>query len=313
MGEWSKKIGEKGEDVASYFLKEYAGFPTPQKGVSLSCNFPDKHERTENTPRTTHGIDLLISYKCPLVNNLLEIGIISVKYTADKYPSNPRTIFKKHFEDLAYTLECFKNSQKRNDINNNYSGITDTSDTGILFFLSNHDEDYNKDIIGDISKSLFTGKDYDYEKIIVVDNSRLSFLYDAISYVSFKYGKNNYSFLYPDTGLNNSPINSINSDKRLPLQYFSASVLPIRIVDKEEIILYLALKDEFCEDHLKRMVGLAQKLNNLSNKTIIAFPNYNELVHSEIVQSVLSLFEDSSFISKVNIISYNEDFRNTSN
>lgn len=80
--------------------------------------------------------------------------------------------------------------------------------------------------------------------------------------------------------------------------------------DKNEIILFIALNDNFNENNLKRLLGLAQKLNNLTNKTILAFPDYNQVTHEQTVNKVLSGLNDRSFASKTSIESFKVNFKN---
>src|SRR6266487_1647126 len=105
MGEWSKKVGEVGEDIAGEFLR-LVGWGAAQKGIQLPCAKPDVHKT--DGPRTTHGIDYLIAHASQLVDGLGQNLVVSVKYSAKPYPAAPTKVFKEHFTDLAHTLACFK-------------------------------------------------------------------------------------------------------------------------------------------------------------------------------------------------------------
>lgn len=37
MGEWSKKVGEKGEKIVDYFFKEILGYNSVLTGESITC------------------------------------------------------------------------------------------------------------------------------------------------------------------------------------------------------------------------------------------------------------------------------------
>ena len=75
-------------------------------------------------------------------------------------------------------------------------------------------------------------------------------------------------------------------------------------------ILLLLVKDEFCEEYLRRLIGLAQEItSDWAANIIIAFPNYNEFEDSEAVISAKSEFEDSSFTDKITVLTYDPDFR----
>ena len=70
MGEWSKKVGEKGEKIVDYFFKEILGYNSVLTGESIKCIKGEKHKNAKKD-RTTHGIDGLISAKSPLEDNIL--------------------------------------------------------------------------------------------------------------------------------------------------------------------------------------------------------------------------------------------------
>src|SRR5258706_408240 len=114
MGEWSKKVGEVGEDIAAEFMR-MIGWGNAQHGVPIPCVRPEAHQVTEHG-RRTHGIDYLIGYKSPLLDAVGQNLVVSVKFSAEPYPQNPTRVFKEHMIDLAHTVECFKNSQARRTI-----------------------------------------------------------------------------------------------------------------------------------------------------------------------------------------------------
>lgn len=308
MGEWSKKVGEKGEEVVARFL-ELVGY-TSEKGETITCSFPTKHELKKDTPRTGHGIDFLSSYKCVIQKETLEILVISSKYTDNGYKSNPKGDFKSFMIALAHDIECFKKSKKRNEINSTYSGkgIARTNETGVLFFLSNKPEDLYEDIVTKVSDSVLPS-DLVFDKIFVIDNFRMSFIFDVLEEV--KKISQNVQFVYHDSGLIINPSEAQNVGTRLPVQYFNSPVLPLRVENnKQEVFLYIALNDSFNEINLKRLIGLAQKLNTLNNQTILAFPDYNDISHQNLKDKVIGIFSDSNFAKKIEIKSFRPNFTN---
>lgn len=308
MGEYSKNIGERGEEIVSKFLKLVGYFP--EEGVSLNCVFPQKHELKKDSPRTTHGIDFFTSYKCMLQRDTLEMLIISSKYTDNGYKSDPKNDFKNFMKDLAHTIECFKKSTKRNDCINLHKGkgIGTCKETGVLFFLSNKTEDKYTDIISKINDSVLPS-DLVFDKIFVMDNNRMSFIFDSLTYA--KTISDNIEFVYHDSGLVVNPSDTLNTGKTLPVHYFNSPVLPLRIEKtNQEVILFISINDNFNEINLKRLIGLAQKLNTLTNKTVLAFPDYNKLNHEQTVSKVIGTFNDAGFSSKISIESFNQHFNN---
>jgi hypothetical protein len=100
MGEWSKKVGETGEAVAGEFLR-LIGWGAAQHGVELPCSRPEAHKNSE-AGRRTHGIDYLLACKSPLGDGVGQNLVVSVKFSAQPYPTNPKGVFKEHFRDLAH-------------------------------------------------------------------------------------------------------------------------------------------------------------------------------------------------------------------
>ena len=74
--------------------------------------------------------------------------------------------------------------------------------------------------------------------------------------------------------------------------------------------LLLLVKDKFCKDYLRRLIGLAQEItSDWAANILIAFPNFNMLEDEETVVSCKADFEDSSFTDKITIVTYAQDFR----
>ena len=58
------------------------------------------------------------------------------------------------------------------------------------------------------------------------------------------------------------------------------------------------------------MIGLAQDLtSNWTAEVTIAFPDYNIFEHAEVVKEVKSSFENKEFVSEIEVITFNPDFR----
>lgn len=74
--------------------------------------------------------------------------------------------------------------------------------------------------------------------------------------------------------------------------------------------LLLLVKDKFCKEYLRRLIGLAQEItSDWAANIVIAFPNFNKFEDEEIVKSCKADFEDSSFTGKITVITYAPNFR----
>nr|WP_245399171.1 hypothetical protein [Pseudomonas syringae] len=140
MGEWSKKLGERGEHITESLLN-LIGWKAALKGHEFDCVKPVPHSTTDN-PRKTHGADFVFSCLSPLEDGILKHLVISSKFTSGPYPTSPGPLFKDHFTDLARTVECFNRSPLKKSINSGYTGASAQSLAGILCWFSpqTHDQ-----------------------------------------------------------------------------------------------------------------------------------------------------------------------------
>lgn len=311
MGEWSKKIGEVGEEIVGEFFG-LIGWQDSRKNLTLPCLKPEKHGAGEKS-KQTHGIDYLFSYESQLEDRTLNHLVVSVKYSSKPYPASPSAKFKDHFFDLTKTLECFKNSEIRSSSNNQFTGIDNARNVGVLFWLSN---DTNSD--GDVIKKVAGARgldDYSYESLYLIDNHRFSFIYDSIKFLRLKYPSCDIDFFYPSTGRNFNISNRDTSGKILPVEFVNSSLLPFKIInEKGDKIFSISVIDSFNMDHLKRVIGLAQEMtSDLANSTVIMFPDYDRLKHENDVYEAKQGFKNKTFTNTVTVTSFRSDFRSLGN
>ncbi|MNQ57563.1 hypothetical protein D3C85_717250 [compost metagenome] len=309
MGEWSKSVGEEGEKIVEYLFENILGYKTLRKKNSIICNNGEKH-KISDSPKSTHGIDGLITVNSPLEDKVLDVGIISVKYTANEYPTAPKGDFKKHLMDLIYTLECYDNSQLNAEINKNFSNITKTDITGILVWASN-ESDLNADIISKVS-NLAVSSDYHFKRIIVLDNARITFFVNLIENIRNKFGEKNVSFIYHNSGLNSLSLQSKSYGEFLPIQYLFSDIIPLRIEIDNKVDFLIGVRDNFSYEDLLRIFSFVKSFDHLdsANNVIISFPDYNETKNGPEVEKALSFFGNDSFKSNLIVTKHTLDFKN---
>ena len=218
MGEYSKRIGEVGENVVADFLK-LIGWTNPLRNDdidSIDTNFRKR----------TNGIDGYFHYINPMVSSTIENVIYSSKYSTDPYPASQLTSqFKERYLELAKAIESFKKSELKQYTINLHQNIDTHFDRGILFWLNNSGTGEN-DLISRLSRiELNTGVNHD--GIFLVDNKRIEFIYDSICFAQLKYRNHEIDFVYFNNGLNNDDRNPRNG-KTMPIQYINSSILPLR-------------------------------------------------------------------------------------
>lgn len=301
MGENSKRIGEIGEEVVADFLK-IIGWLNPRLNFDIPSIDPEKHEKK------TNGIDGFFHYRSPMITNTIENIIFSVKFSKNKYQSNPVSKFKDYYKDLGMAIESFKKSEIRNETLNRHSNIESVFDRGILFWINNIVDEKT-----DLAKKLLKieiPKGYTHDGIILVDNLKMDFIFNAIGYVNNNYHDFDIQFSYFNTGMNNDDRNPKNG-KILPVQYLSSNILPFRVQHKltKEVTLVLCTNDNFDDDELLKLMGLAKNIGtNMQTRTVIVFPDYNKLDHEQIVDTVKQTFEEWSFTKELTVGNFSKRF-----
>jgi len=299
MGENSKKIGEHGESYVEKILNA-VGWSDLKKGIELKCS-NESHVNKKGNPLRTHGIDFQYSYISPLVDGQLNNVIVSVKN--QDYPNNPSQKFREFMKELAAMIECYDCSEQKQNVTSNFH-CNSINDIGVLFWIEK-DENSSSDLIKSVSSVRLD--EIKNNVIYVVDSRRAKFILEVMRFIKTK-NDCSYSFYYPLTGRNINPQNRNNIGKILPVEYLNSSIIPIKLEKKDnnkEISLLLATIDNFEAGDFMRLMGLAKDIStNLVGEVIIAFPNYDQLKHSNVVNELKQGFQDADFTKTVSVINY---------
>lgn len=303
MGEWSKKIGEYGEDVVEKFLS-IIGWNDSDKGIQIDCYKKNgEHTNEHGKAVQTHGIDFLYSYMNPLVDGQLNNIIISSKYKTSKYPNSPTKLFKVFMSDLINQMECFDISPNKEEILTGFQ-FSSINDVGVLFWLNNQ-ADSDDDLLSKIATARIDT--INRSSIYIVDNKHVGFILEVMRYLKAK-NEYRYYFYYPSTGRNINPLTRMNTGPILPVEYLNSSIIPFKLVkidNEKESYLMLASIDSFEKNTFMRLMGLAKDIStNLSGSIIIGFPDYNCLLHDNIIRQTKQGFNDSEFTKNVSVINF---------
>jgi len=296
MGEYSKRVGEVGENVVADFLK-LIGWENPLRNDDIESIDTDFRKRT-------NGIDGYFHYINPMVSSTIENIIYSSKYSTDPYPiSQVVTQFKERYLELAKAIESFKKSELKQRTINLHQNIDTHFDRGILFWLNNSGTGEN-DLISRLSRiELNTGVNHD--GIFLVDNKRIEFIYDSICFAQLKYRHHDIDFVYFNNGLNNDDRNPRNG-KIMPVQYINSSIVPLRVSKDNETIIIINAIENFDKDDLMKYMGIAKNIGcNAQGATLICFPDYSETEHLPTVNNIKQIFNDASFTSQLEVTNYN--------
>ncbi|EID1046559.1 hypothetical protein LA531_002765, partial [Salmonella enterica] len=160
MGEFSKLVGDVGENIVTNFLDLF-GWENHVTNKYVKCH-------TQKHQKETHGIDALFAYHSPLESKTIENVIVSSKYSSNPYSSVPST-FKAHFEDIALAIECYNKSTLKKEINERLStnGSCRKVETGVLFYINNDETPEKQSIINQI-KNTQSNSELKYRTIHVI-------------------------------------------------------------------------------------------------------------------------------------------------
>jgi hypothetical protein len=302
MGEISKRTGELGEETATRFL-ERIGWNNGQQNISIPCNDSVKHPGRE-----THGIDHLKLYTCPLIQQRLVHGVVSVKATQN-YDRYPNSKLKSHLKELSDICNCYNRSNVKGDASQNFldTGVIESeSIVGVLIWLSGEENDEQRDLKVETSTAQIDDiEDFQFEAAYLVDIKQAEFIWTILTNADQQFA--GWEFLYIETGLNYREDIKIKTGPILPVEYINASVIPMKYSNAkgEHIVLYTS--ENFNEEDLKKYAGMANKLSaSFAGSIEILFPNYRINGNENTVRRVMDFFSDQSTSSKIKIGSYQD-------
>jgi hypothetical protein len=303
-GEFSKKIGDEGEKIVDFIFGEVLNFKISHN-LHIDCNRPEEHKRIlAKSGRTTHGIDGLIYYVSPLQDYILDIGVISSKCTSKPYPSSAK-ILKEYIKDLAETLECFNYSKEKSLINQNASNVKQTETIGILVWHS-FEDDLTFDLVSKTS-NIHIENELSFDKIILLDNNRLNFLFESIYISKQIYGTDNIDFVYHNTGLNFTRQQEGKMfGKEFPIQYLYSNIILLRITNKKNTEFHIYVNELFDIESFNLLIGFIKQFDYLEtlDRTIIYYREYNGQLDNSLGKQL------SQSLQKIEVKGFPINFRN---
>lgn len=307
MGENSKTIGEIGESYAKGFF-ELIGWNQSISGETLQCNHGKEHKReTAKNDRKTHGIDRFFNYISPLDNNQLNNILISVKNSNDTYPNNPSSKFKEHLTDLEQALHCYKRSELKQEHQKIHQGYQKHADIGLLVWFSGDDVDF--DVVSKLENVQLT--DFSFDTIHVIDNARVTYIFEVLKFLNQKYGKENIEYHYDKTNFNyeNSDIQHGNI---MPIEYLTSPNIPFKIATNEGEKLCISSMDAFDEEEFALLLYRARKYISdfVEIDLVFLYPNYVKDKHEKTVSNAI---RRQKVDNKVEVLSFKPDFRSLNN
>lgn len=293
MGEVSKTSGENGEKITEELLR-LIGWDGLLKGISVPC-ISDSHNR-----KKTHGNDFVFICNNPLHENRTDVIYVSSKNNKNGYPPGDqgvRTDLKKHLNELDETVYCSKVNPEINNSIQSFGGRKQKKHIGLLVWLHGDSKSLDRDIkpaLANIELKLSGGC-----PLYLIDMSRASFIKKAINHFKASKQGKEYYFYYPKLG------NVIaNNDERygdvLPIELVASDIIPIRFMLEGKVSLCLYAKQDFSEDTLKKLCGLAFDFaDGWVQDIFIGLENYHPANDKQKKDTVLMAYQERKANIKV--------------
>jgi len=211
-------------------------------------------------------------------------------------------MFKSFLKDISFALECFS-------INPEWQGnivspeIDNSYNWGVIFWMAYNELPTNSIVekIGDFNNT----DDLQYDTVFLVDNKKANFIYSSYVFANSLIDGSSVGYYYPTTTYNIHNSSRENSGSLFPVQFICSNIIPFKIDSNSDSILLLTVLEEFSEEGLSKIIGLAQTFTTgWASKTVIAFSDYHEQEHKNIVNKVKTKFKDKNFIDKTFVKSY---------
>jgi hypothetical protein len=310
-GEWSKQIGDSGEDTVKRLL-ETIGWTPLIANFDIPCVLPEKHGNQEGRQhRREHGLDGALFYRCPLFDSTQQHVVISVKYSNDRYPTEGKLgkKFGEHYRALTQMCVCYQKSSQYGELTASDANAQRFPVAGVLFWLNHCPE---QDAASICPSLVPTRPDADPGvPMYLVDNSQAAFIYDSIAFMRRNFG-DSVSFNYQSTGKNLDSRSRRYYGDLLPLHLVTAPQVVFR-VESAGKILVICSKNEFSESDLKRLFDLAQYLAQAwPVRVVIAFRTYDAMRERRVVDKVRQMYAQNDGLRNVDVYALEDDFRNES-
>ncbi len=295
-GENSKSSGETGENIIDKFFN-IVGWKNANPNISFPCLRGEKHTRAnaKKQKRELHGIDVQYAYLSGLESDTLINILGSVKHTKNSsYPMSLTSLVKNHIKDILDAETCYRVSPLRQELNRQFYGkrISKVRNVPVLFFLSSHDEP-DTDYLSRIANTRYVTQDFDIEEFYIVDNKKLSFILDAISYLKSAYPQHDIYFHHANTSLNMMDYDKPPYSKTLPVEYLGSSYINFLLKkgeNGEEVFTFITITQEnFSEDALSNYIFSAQEhTSKIASSYGVGFADYYSDDHVKDVNKALT-------------------------
>lgn len=268
-GELSRKIGEDGEKLARKFLKQI-GWTAAVENQDIACVRPKDHEKKE-IGETTHGIDFIVAYDCPLVHSTRRNILISMKNSNVEETKGETSKVRDNLKDLDRALDCYRRSELRKMINES-SDLSIIEDSGLLIKI-NRDRDESESFLKNSPNNKMRLDLSSGNELHFIENKRFDLVDLAYGWLKKERSIGKTHCYYPSTTSNYAAdVAEIHGDT-LPLHHLIAGPLIFRHTNDTTKEMIIFSPSNFKPTIFERLVGLANGCSNgWAGKVTIVFP-----------------------------------------
>ena len=103
----------------------------------------------------------------------------------------------------------------------------------LILFLLAHSEEDRFDLVSKLG-NIIDELNFDFDKLYLIDNGQLDFLYHSHNFVNNKFPEGNIEYFYPETGLNTQSSEGRRyAGKVLPVEFINSRIIPFRVTESE--------------------------------------------------------------------------------
>jgi hypothetical protein len=266
-GELSRRIGEKGENLARIFL-DRLGWKIAADNIDIICADPLEHNKSDKR-EGSHGVDFIVAYDCPLVHSTRRNILISMKNSYIEKTIRQESRVRDDLRDLNSAISCYKRSKLRSEINIDSQAYL-VVDSGILIKVNN-----DKDEAESFLKSTGSNSRFNLDgchELHFIENKRFDLVDLSLKWLHDERREGETRCFYPSTTSNYAADVAEIEGNIIPLHHVVAGPLTFRHTKsgvKEFIIFSPEL---FNRTAFERLVGLANGCSNgWANQITIVF------------------------------------------
>lgn len=273
MAEYSKVIGQLGEDLASGFLDRLGWAKQGEWNQDLPCQHHDHKTAKTKSEKKIHGIDGVYGYTNPY-SKMTDVLIIESKALSwmSGSTTKPESELAKQLnifiEEISEKVTCAQRTKEFKEIYNLAAGWGQLKYV-LVYYV--HDL-FVPALWKDIRKKIVQSASGSKVPIYIVNNEVMENALTALNFLEKQFaelGGIEKEFFFPE--LMKNPSSSF-WQKYIPIDYLFSSFYLCRIKGKDKITHYILYSGTYSQESLRRLYAGLGRLQILSLDNLILVP-----------------------------------------